>query len=486
MSSQVQIDKLAERYPFDDEELEQLIRCHSALLDIKNADTFITKIALSSPYSYFFLPGNEMRRRIEIIEDNILPFGFGSCLRAATSVDLFVDCANEGDLSLERFLEGIADCGQRGHKEALRIIWDCCSYSVEFEDNLNPAKIIDLCYRLAMAAEVVISPDSDTDAIAARLESEHDSACSALENSLAQAGENGMVNKQNFFKWAETMAPQISSTLSTFMHNLLFHGKMTKHRLNFVPFKPPKLDQQSAIFKGVQHPPNMFALTCTSPLIGGNWHNLYSFEYHGNSMNRLQHSILGYSGPTVVIIETEQGHLLGGFFTAEWKKASEFYGDNNAFLFQLFPTLTLFTPTGDDTNFIHLQDGLGFGGTKDMPRLFIPASMESCNAGVMDKTFRQGDLLPGETIEKFNIKSLEVWGCGGEDAIKNGLKAREDKRALADAAIYNARKIKDKSVLVEDINLLDTKLYKHRDEARGRAEFKVDEKHDGYVLERGQ
>lgn len=148
-----QINKLAERYPFNDEELEQLIRCHAALLDTKNADTFLTKIALSSPYSYFFLPGNEMRRRIELIEDRILPFGFGSCLRAAMSVDLFVDCANQGeDVTLERFLEGVADCGQRGHRDALRVIWDCCSYIAEFEDAISPARIIDVCYRLAFAA----------------------------------------------------------------------------------------------------------------------------------------------------------------------------------------------------------------------------------------------------------------------------------------------------------------------------------------------
>ena len=116
--------------------------------------------------------------------------------------------------------------------------------------------------------EVIVSPDAEAEAIVARLESEHDSACSSLERSLAHAGENGLVTKQNFYDWAETMAPQISSTLSTFMHNLLFHGKMLKHRLNFVQFEPPKLDQRSDIFQGV-HPPNLFALTCTSPLIGG-------------------------------------------------------------------------------------------------------------------------------------------------------------------------------------------------------------------------
>ncbi len=130
---------------------------------------------------------------------------------------------------------------------------------------LTRADIIHLSYYI----EVVVSPDADGDAIVKRLESEHDSACSSLEKSLAHAGdENGMVTKHQFIDWAETMAPQISSTLSTFMHNLLFHGKMSNHRLNFVPFETPKLDQRSDIFEGVHHP-NLFALTCTSPLIGG-------------------------------------------------------------------------------------------------------------------------------------------------------------------------------------------------------------------------
>ena len=94
-----------------------------------------------------------MRRRIELAEDKILPQGFGSCLRAAMSVDLFVECANEGqEMALERFLEGVADCGQRGHKEALRVIWDCCSYLGGFEDELKPELLVDLCFRLAFAA----------------------------------------------------------------------------------------------------------------------------------------------------------------------------------------------------------------------------------------------------------------------------------------------------------------------------------------------
>jgi hypothetical protein len=400
------------------------------------------------------------------------------------SVDLFVDCANEGHPSLERFLEGVADCGQRGHKEALRVIWDCCSYSAAFEDKLESSIIIDLCYRLSFAADVIISPDADAKGIVAKLESGHDSACSALERPLAQAGEGGYVSKADFISWAENTAPMLSSTLSTFMHNLLFHGKWVKHRLNFVLFQQPKLDQHSDIFEA--HHPNLFALCCTTPSLAGDWHNLYSRQFHGASMNRLQYSILGYKGPTLVVIETDQEHIIGGFFNTKWKKSHDYYGEGSGFLFQLFPTLTVFNPTGEDKNFIHLQDGLGFGGSKNMPRLFIPASMEACNAGVMDKTFQTGNLLPDDCLEKFNIKSIEVWGTGGEEAISKGLASRAKQREITDSAIYQARVVKDKKPLVGDINLLDTPLYKHREEARGRSDFSVDEQHGGYRLEREQ
>lgn len=135
--------------------------------------------------------------------------------------------------------------------------------------------------------DITVSPDADAKAIVAKLESDHDGACSSLEKSLAQTGKKGLVTKQNFIEWAEQTAPQITSTLSTFVHNLLFHVRWTQHHLNFIPFAYPKLDQTSAIFEGI-HSSNLFALAMTTPLMGGKWHNLYSFEYHGHSMNRLQ------------------------------------------------------------------------------------------------------------------------------------------------------------------------------------------------------
>jgi hypothetical protein len=142
--------------------------------------------------------------------------------------------------------------------------------------------------------DVTVSPDADANAIIAKLESEHEGACHPLEKSLAQCGQKGLVQRENFVEWAEIMVPQLSSTLSTFIHNLLFHTKYTHHHLNFVPFQYPSLDQTSGIFGGA-HCSNLFALAVTSPLMGGKWHNLYSFEHHGNSMNRLQVRLVHFS-----------------------------------------------------------------------------------------------------------------------------------------------------------------------------------------------
>ena len=90
-------------------------------MDPTNEDSFVTKLALCSPYAFFFLPDNEMRNRAEFIENSILPMGFDSQFRAAVSADAFVNYANQNqDLPFERFLEGIADAGRRGPKEASR------------------------------------------------------------------------------------------------------------------------------------------------------------------------------------------------------------------------------------------------------------------------------------------------------------------------------------------------------------------------------
>jgi hypothetical protein len=232
------------------------------------------------------------------------------------------------------------------------------------------------------------------------------------------------------------------------------------------------------------------------------WHRLYSSEITGHSFNRLEHSLLGYDGPTLLVVKTTGQVTLGAFASQSWKESKHFYGTADCFLFQLDPKVSVLRPTGKGKNFMYLHSGtfgsslhlekqelprgIGFGGTPDKPRLFIPESFEECSAEFLDKTFESGDLLPLDALEKFEIQCLEVWGVGGDQVVMDALRARSDLREITDTAVFNARVVHDKSQFAKDMKsgLLETKVFADDKDVRGRSEFAVDEDHGGYKLER--
>lgn len=251
---------LQERYPFTEEELEILVRSHDLLQDPEDQDDFLMKLARASPYQFFFLPGNELRERVTWIEDHLLPPGFANELRAAISVDAFVEYANQGqEKSLERFLEGIADTGRRGTKEALRLLF-------RLIDQPQPEELMDICMRLAIASDAFVTPSLDKEATLKKLDSMVPGT-EALTRSLASNCVEKPLTEQTFIHWAEENFPMLSAPLSTFIHVLLFHGQ--PYPKNRVAYIPPKLDTNSFLFEHPTTSPSMMALTMTSYHFGG-------------------------------------------------------------------------------------------------------------------------------------------------------------------------------------------------------------------------
>eukprot|EP01037_Dinobryon_pediforme_P044097 gene44097-55607_t len=58
------------------------------------------------------------------------------------------------------------------------------------------------------------------------------------------------------------------------------------------------------------------------------WTRLYSTEIDGMSFNRVEHHILGYDGPTCILIKVRDsaGTVLGAFAMERWKEQNRFYG----------------------------------------------------------------------------------------------------------------------------------------------------------------
>ena len=66
----------------------------------------------------------------------------------------------------------------------------------------------------------------------------------------------------------------------------------------------------------------------------GTWERLYSSDENGMSFNRVAHHILGYRGPTAIVLRDTAGFVFG-FYTAEaWKESNGYYGSSECFLFR--------------------------------------------------------------------------------------------------------------------------------------------------------
>ena len=230
---------------------------------------------------------------------------------------------------------------------------------------------------------------------------------------------------------------------------------------------------------------------------------MYSSEKDGRSFNRLEWALLGYEGPTLVVVKTTEGAVIGAFTDATWKDSVHYFGNTDAFLFQLEPEFHMNWAIGPQENYMYLHSsehgssvnptldglphGLGFGGNlTTKPRLFIPESLEHCVGGFFDKTFQSGEILPQESLERFEINVIEAWGVGTNEAIDAALSKRLAHRNQTEDAIRRAREVTDKTQFLRDLEsgFTPSKLYDHKKDTRGRHEFKVDDQHGGYKVER--
>lgn len=66
---------------------------------------------------------------------------------------------------------------------------------------------------------------------------------------------------------------------------------------------------------------------------------LYSTKDSGTSFNRLVWNILGYGGPTLLVVLLDKGSIVfGAYNPANWSDGLKFQGDSGCFLFSLSPS----------------------------------------------------------------------------------------------------------------------------------------------------
>lgn len=520
------IQELGDRHPFSDLELQTLVACYRHITSVEgdaggNNSSFLVKLVTAEHMSRVSTgraedgpvataPPNdpELEMRICRVQraEQLLPHGFSNmlrdiCFRDDTYANSFSysNAPSKNNEELENFLASISECGgRRGSRAVLKAI-HLCATSLGGRVLPQAENILDMCYRLAIVTEIFCATDERIEEL-----SENQALPQSLIQSLArkigktnqsyssyqsneEKSEDDGVSLNLFTEWSESTVPLLSSILPTFFHNLLFPTK--PYPPSRTPFIFPNLslsDQPSAFFSYATSP-LLFTFGCMSKSLCGKWFRLYTSDIDGLSFNRLQHSLVGYGGPTLMIIRAVSGGIFGAFTGSSWKESGSFYGKDDVFLFQIDPCVGVYRPRSlsGGSNFMYCNSfarskgydgqahGIGFGGTTDQPRLFIPESFEKCVASSRDLTFEQGLILPpdekGQLQKYFEIESLEVWGVGGDDIVGEALADRKKQRDVIQSNINKARKV-DKAQFLDDFKsgLIESKAFAHREQMRGR------------------
>lgn len=544
---QLDVKLLGERFPFGDAELVLLYKSYQKWL-LMVADGGSTTFLCDWSAQCGALD-DRVARKILDTEMQILPKNFGNALFHASFCapgDLkqySLDNKGENEIPtskdasanpslvdeytrksrLDTFFEGLAGCSRRGAKSALTVLFeteyvlqDSTHITNSGKDSASEKRIsaqgfVETGYRIALASAFVQSSKNVHEFLP---DPDKEDALQTFSQSIVEKGrrrrqrsglpgcttaecpflEKGLVELADILEWSDAVAPMFACILPTFFHFVLF--PTTPFPRSRTAFEPPVIDSPSSFFTS-QHVvtnPRIFTVACLSASLTGDYHRLYTSAADGLSFNRLQNAVLGYGGPTLVLIRSSSGGIFGAFTASAWKESKDFYGNTDCFLYQLSPCTAVYRPTSNERNFMYCNSaarsrgydqqahGIGFGGSVQEPRLFLAENFDECVAAAQDLTFDNGRLLPevGSSQQHrklFDIDSLEVWGVGGTAAVQAALEARVASRAVTDEAIRRARNV-DKAQFLDDFKAgtFGGKAFQHRQEVDGRADADLNER----------
>lgn len=292
MTFQVDFEYLKERYPFGDDDLQLLVTTFDMVYSER--ESLLTALVTS-------FVENEKTILLDIFQ-LILPSDFEANLWETlmkspvyTAKDDHKDEKNE---KFECFLEGLTRClGKNGPKECARILFSCCSQNDG--NHTSPQDILDLVYRVAVAIKIITKSERNDNDLITMSSTEnpsffdvHRPFINNMENFQEGKPNNKIVGESDFLKWIDNVASNLPFALATFFQCLIF-PKSLENPQTFL-FSLPKIYEESVFFSNTNSP-FLFPFSCISPVFGGKWKRLYSFDDDGQEFNCMKHALVSES-----------------------------------------------------------------------------------------------------------------------------------------------------------------------------------------------
>jgi hypothetical protein len=320
------IKHLGERMPFGDQELFHIYRAYHALLKSpKRLSSFLTDIGA---LTFGASTGNLSDERLVLLqamEQKILPKGFGNrlyktCFLVAKDLSEYENdeykSTNGGSQQeqvfqdeysrmarLEKFFDGLSNCGRRGTKETVFVLVECCQPqkapettitkstqsaqgSQENTTKIDPMELVDLGYRVALASAFLQATSRENEDDVGRFlpkeGASQSTALLALANSLIDCATRRkqriersstpntqrvkFVDAADVMEWAETVAPLFASSLATLTHTIFFPKQ--PYPPSRTSFDYPRLSSESIFFDHGSSP-LLFSFGCMSSALSG-------------------------------------------------------------------------------------------------------------------------------------------------------------------------------------------------------------------------
>ncbi|XP_066958540.1 uncharacterized protein [Macrobrachium rosenbergii] len=166
------------------------------------------------------------------------------------------------------------------------------------------------------------------------------------------------------------------------------------------PQKSMSLPHSNSLFLD----PHLFIERMISAVTPSHWVLLYNSDTHGTSLNRFQHHVFDYNGPTLVFITAEDGNLFCLACDEHWRDSKHFWGGEHCYCMQLIPEYKI-VENGPKMMYFNITSrgfptGIHVG--QDFTNRALTLDLD------LTKVAYRG--IP------YSVQSLEVWGCGSVEA----------------------------------------------------------------------